>query len=84
MDLSIAGDVYLCNEGGCGLRSSTPYTKVWIIKRQAELQSSQILPKVSLRDAALLKLLRYWGVLAEPSNILLQIVNRVAKKKDTT
>ena len=34
MDLSIAGDVYLCNEGGCGLRRPTPHIKVCIIIRQ--------------------------------------------------
>ena len=44
MDLSIAGDVYLYNEGGCGLRKK-----------------------------------RYWGVITEPSKVVLQIVNRVAR-----
>lgn len=28
LDLSISGDVYLCNEGQCGLRRLTPYFKV--------------------------------------------------------
>uniref|UniRef100_A0A3B4WK68 Enoyl-CoA hydratase, mitochondrial n=1 Tax=Seriola lalandi dorsalis TaxID=1841481 RepID=A0A3B4WK68_SERLL len=36
--------------------------------------------KRDLTDSkALLKLLRYWGVITEPSNILLQIVNQVAR-----
>lgn len=30
----LSGDVYLCNEGGCGLNWSTPYIKVYIIIRQ--------------------------------------------------
>jgi len=34
MDISISGDVYLCNEGGCGRRRSTPYIKACIIIRQ--------------------------------------------------
>lgn len=35
--------------------------------------------KVFQKDAALLKLLKYWDVITEPSNVLLQMVNRVAR-----
>lgn len=34
LDLSISSDVYLCYEGGCGLRRLTLYIKVSIIIRQ--------------------------------------------------
>lgn len=80
--------MYLRNEWGCGLRRSTLYIKVCITFRQL-LFLRQNGPKkrfkglwkvkncqVFQRDAALLKLLRYWGVTTEPSNVLLKIANR--------
>ena len=77
--------MYLCNEGGCGLRrSSTPYIKMCIIIRQL-LFLRHNGPKKRFNWLWKVKHFKsisegcstlegYWGVITEPSKVLLQIV----------
>lgn len=83
----------VCNEAGCGLRRSTHHVRLYITISQllSSLKMSQKKRDVtncekanitrSLRDDALLRLPRHWGIITEQLNVLLQIVNRVRRKK---
>lgn len=85
----------MCNEGECCLRRPTPHINGCIIirrllfltqnglkkkrKEKEDLTDSKRAKKVFQKDAALLKMQRYWAAMTEPSNILVQTVNRVAR-----
>ena len=92
-DLSLSGDVYLCNEGGCGLRRSTPYIKVCIIIRQLlflrengqkniflnDSEKSKIVKKNLSEGCSTLEIAMLLGCGHRTIKVLLQILNRIAR-----